>query len=229
MKIVAIGDIHGHESWKAIVNTNKADLYVFVGDYPDSQTISVEKQLNNFLDILEFKRSFPDNTILLIGNHCYHYFRFNDNTYTGFNPVTAMSAEYIYRQAYKEGLLKVAHLEGNILFTHAGVTHRWCNEQGIDKTNIAESINELFHYRPLAFDFLSGGPFTDDYGNNTWQGPLWVRPGALLKNRFDKYIQVVGHTDYNYHKNSVYFIDKLKYGQYLVIENGKISWEKLET
>jgi predicted phosphodiesterase len=40
MKIVAIGDIHGRDYWKQIIEQEQdADVFVFVGDYFDSFTI----------------------------------------------------------------------------------------------------------------------------------------------------------------------------------------------
>ena len=57
MKLVAIGDIHGRDIWKQIVAQEQdADEFVFVGDYFDSFTVKGPDQINNFLDIIEFKK-----------------------------------------------------------------------------------------------------------------------------------------------------------------------------
>ncbi len=72
MKTILLGDTHGRTLWKDIVTKESPDQVVFIGDYFDSLDISQENQLRNFIDILEYKYRVP-NTILLIGNHDFHY------------------------------------------------------------------------------------------------------------------------------------------------------------
>ncbi len=43
-----IGDLHGRDCWKWIVETEKADRYVFIGDYFDSFDIPGLLQMHNF-------------------------------------------------------------------------------------------------------------------------------------------------------------------------------------
>ena len=74
MKTVAIGDVHGRSLWKLIVNQENPDRVIFIGDYFDSFDIKTEEQINNFLDIIEYKKSSGKEVIMLIGNHDYHYF-----------------------------------------------------------------------------------------------------------------------------------------------------------
>jgi len=72
MKIIAIGDTHGDPLWKSIVNVEKdAGLFVFIGDYFDSFLYSLEQQINNFKDIIQFKKDNMNKVILLVGNHYY--------------------------------------------------------------------------------------------------------------------------------------------------------------
>ena len=69
MRIIAIGDIHGRTIWKDIVN-QEFDLCVFLGDYVDSHDeIPAKQQVDNLLDILEFKEHNSNKVILLRGNH----------------------------------------------------------------------------------------------------------------------------------------------------------------
>ena len=50
MKIVVVGDIHGHNSWKKILETEEAwNKVIFLGDYVDSFTVSSKEQRDNFL------------------------------------------------------------------------------------------------------------------------------------------------------------------------------------
>lgn len=69
MKIRVIGDLHGRDWWKRKVETGDSDLNIFLGDYVDSYTVSDEQIINNLLDIIEFKKSYEDKVILLLGNH----------------------------------------------------------------------------------------------------------------------------------------------------------------
>ncbi len=73
-KTLVLGDTHGRSFWKLAVNIEQPDRVIFVGDYFDSFDIGTEEQLNNFLDILEYKKSGGAEVVLLIGNHDHHYF-----------------------------------------------------------------------------------------------------------------------------------------------------------
>ncbi len=77
MKTIVIGDIHGRSIWKNIIDKEKEfDKVVFVGDYFDSKIYSAQEQIDNFLNIIDFKQSIREDqeVILLIGNHDLHYF-----------------------------------------------------------------------------------------------------------------------------------------------------------
>ncbi len=95
-KWIAIGDIHGRDTWKPIVNSeiDNVDRIIFVGDYFDSFHIPMQTQISNFLDILELKRKYPDRVVLLIGNHDYHYMRSVKQTYSGFNSVYSLQVRH---------------------------------------------------------------------------------------------------------------------------------------
>jgi hypothetical protein len=78
------------------------------------------------------------------------------------------------------------------------------------------------------------------YGNETYQGPMWIRPKALMeankKTLRKKIIQVVGHT----YQNEIdkkgkttggryYFVDVQETSQeYMIITDGKISFNKIK-
>lgn len=68
--VYIIGDLHGDlysfEAIKEIISENiSKDLFVFLGDYIDHGENSVEV----FMKLAELKIEFPDNIILLAGNH----------------------------------------------------------------------------------------------------------------------------------------------------------------
>lgn len=226
-KIIAIGDTHGRNKWKDIVTKeHDTDRVIFLGDYFDSFNIPFEEQMNNFLSILEYKRSMPDKVVLLLGNHEYHYLTsYSFDRYSGHQLQYAGKIEEILEQAIKEKLIKVAHMEDGYLCTHAGLTKTWMvNNNIIGGT--ADLINLTFKKNPGAFKFTPYKTGLDNVGDSVTQSPIWVRPMALLSDLPEGLKQVVGHTHQPEGINEdvsghVFFIDTLDYRvEYLIINNG---------
>jgi hypothetical protein len=259
MKLVAIGDIHGRDYWKQIVDQEQdADTFVFVGDYFDSFTIKGPEQINNFLDIVEFKKQSKVPVILLIGNHDYHYYPgIEDSGTSGYQTLMAPSIKHVVDDNKQH--LQAAYQVGEFVFTHAGLSSEWLDDNIVmwDVPNLAMYVNDLFYYQPQK---LAYRPYKQvgstvygvgGYGSETFQGPLWIRPKALmaankstqdgkftnketLKNHI---IQVVGHTPQDTIDikgkstgGRYYFIDTLEYGQnqYLVVKDGVVSLGELK-
>ena len=249
MKLIAIGDIHGRDYWKQIVAQEQdADVFVFVGDYFDSFTVKGPDQINNFLDIIEFKKQSKVPVILLIGNHDYHYYPgIEDSGTSGYQTLLAPSIKHVVGD--NKQYLQAAYQVGEFAFTHAGLSSEWLDDsiEGWNVDNVVEKVNELFQYQPNKIAYRSYKQVGDQvygaqgYGNETFQGPLWIRPTALMnankKTLRKKIIQVVGHTpqdNIDIEGKSTggryYFIDTLEYnqGQYLVVKDGVVSLGKLE-
>ena len=84
-KLVAIGDIHGRDTWKQIVEQEQPDTVVFVGDYFDSYDIPGIDQIHNFKNIIQWKLDNPQcKVVLLVGNHDFHYMSTCNEYYSGF-------------------------------------------------------------------------------------------------------------------------------------------------
>ena len=70
MNIVIVPDVHGRDFWKKVLNT-EADKIIFLGDYldhyPDESTN--EHDIENFKEIIQFKKDNSDKVTLLLGNH----------------------------------------------------------------------------------------------------------------------------------------------------------------
>jgi len=226
MKIIALGDTHGRDTWKKITAGNDFDKIVFIGDYFDThEAILPQRQMENFRDLVTYKRAYTDKVILLFGNHDYHYLRTADEQYSGFQYLHQTGIQELLHEAIDEELLQMCFVSGKILFVHAGITKTWCEANNIDVKNIEQSVNDLFKYKPGSFRFTPGRNFSP-YGDDICQSPVWVRPGSLLKDRVDNYIQVVGHTpqDKLVITDDVILIDTLgTSGQYLQIVDGIIS------
>jgi hypothetical protein len=248
MKIVAIGDIHGRDYWKQIIEQEQdANVFVFVGDYFDSFTIKGIDQINNFLDIVEFKNQSKVPVILLIGNHDYHYYPgIEDSGTSGYQTLMAPSIKHVVSD--NKQYLQVAYQSGEFVFSHAGLSSEWLDDivDGWSVDSLDATINDLFRFQPQKLAYRSykqvgstvygvGG-----YGSETFQGPLWIRPKALMtankKTLRKQIIQVVGHTPQETIDikgkstgGRYYFIDTLEYGQnqYLVVKDGVVSLGEL--
>ena len=217
-KNIYIGDIHGLDIWKQIVETHSdADNIVFVGDYFDSFDVSGIEQLFNAEEIVRFKQQQEQDSskkvYLLIGNHDLHYWpgiKWRGNT-SGFQPTMLHQFEYFFRE--NEKMFQMAVKIGNNLCTHAGVSSvflkdigYWRNDEFIDESHVVDFINEIFHYKPDEFDFDAlqdryqvNSYWINSYGDNEGQSPIWIRPKSLQKSNKNSglkhmYVQIVGHT-----------------------------------
>lgn len=210
MKHIIIGDIHGRDSWKSLVDLDY-DKFIFLGDYFDSFTIPGVIQLHNFNEILNFKRENNDKVELLIGNHDYHYFPGVREDYSGYQATKRFDFQSALETAYNDGLLKVVYQYKDYIFSHAGITKNWFHNYGLDIDNISDSVNHLFKYKPKSFVFQMGRNFSNT-GDDVTQGPFWVRPESLYRDYLDDYKFVVGHTSveniYTF-KEKIFLVDCL--------------------
>ena len=235
MKTILLGDTHGRTLWKDIVTKESPDQVVFIGDYFDSLDISQENQLRNFIDILEYKYRIP-NTILLIGNHDFHYM-FNYERYSGFQPKMYPTFNHLLNE--EKDSFQMAFLLDDLLCTHAGVSAEWLRDNDISEdADIVKEINELFIAQPRMFMFSGSEPSGDD----TYQTPIWIRPQSLMnanKNSSLKktYRQVVGHTQVSadasiemlnkFTGGRYSLIDVIHQRKYLVYNDGELTFEKI--
>lgn len=244
MKTLIIGDIHGRSIWKDIIKLNDdVDSIVFMGDYFDSFDISGIDQLYNFNEIIQFKEDSDIDIITLIGNHDHHYMGAGE-TYSGYQTGMRWDIEDSLRRNRLH--LQVAHQIGDVIFTHAGISPVWLDNNMANKwskNNIVEDLNTLYEYQPTKFNFSHLG--FDPYGNSIEQGPLWIRPSALMKsNKGDNgfknnFRQVIGHTQqedifksFQSSKKAMgekyYNVDTLHSGGYAILEDGELTAHKID-
>jgi predicted phosphodiesterase len=215
-KIVVIGDVHGHESWKELIKLNPdATEFVFIGDYFDSFSISHTEQIHNYKEIIAWKESTDIKVTMLIGNHDFHYMSDCGGRYGGYNVWHAPEIGELLRETKEH--LQVAYQVDKFLFTHAGVSKEWYAANFPEDGDIVDQINDLWSYDKRSFNH-SG---MEMYGNYDGEGPMWIRPQALRRNPLnDTIIQVVGHTNMKVidFDDNHYFIDTLP-NEYLVISD----------
>jgi hypothetical protein len=203
MKVIAIGDTHGRDVWKKIVNKELqegVDKIIFIGDYLDSLDPKLNGlvQTRNFSDIMEFRLTNPELTECLFGNHEFHYLSCCRSPYSGFQGTySEFFRDMLESSINKRHLKMMVHING-YLFSHAGLSEIWCKNNDIDVENLSpdvlcDTINDLLYYTPRVFEFTMGRNFSD-YGDDVTQSPIWIRRASLFQSAPLHYSQVVGHT-----------------------------------
>lgn len=246
MKTLVLGDIHGRDIWKPIIEKEQPDKVIFLGDYVSTHDgISSEQQISNLKDILSYKEENPDTVILLRGNHDTQHLGYSWAECSGYFPKVAY---WMLEPENKERFLKDTqwiHIDEDlrVIFSHAGVSSVWI-EQSIepylvkkigsqydDGTIDMESILDLINsIQPCEFFGFTPEYSFDMYGTSKTQPPTWIRPEVLCQCNVVGYDQVVGHTPQNQvhkmvestkGKQTIWLCDSLGKANYLVIEDGE--------
>ena len=223
MKTLVLGDIHGRLCWEKIVNKEKPDLTIFLGDYVSTHDdISSEQQISNLENILEYKENNFDKVILLRGNHDYQHLGYSWAWCSGYDKNVN---KWMYEN--KDRFLKLTQnvfIEDNITYSHAGVSSEWL--ENVAKIKYPELINDLevdekFGFWPCKL--------SDYYGISPTQPPTWIRPQTLEEYAIKGYTQIVGHTRLDDiiciksdNGDDIWLCDALPY-KYITIENGVIN------
>ena len=235
--ILVCGDIHGRKFWKKpCENVNEFDRVIFLGDYLDPydfENISVEEAIENFKEIIELKRNNMDKVVLLLGNHDLPYF---SDDYYRFSTWHCRHSSKFHDEISKlfadnKELFKIAHVEDNILFTHAGVESQWLDKivkcTSTDINEICEALNNLICDAKGLIKLYSitterGG--RDRYGSCIWVGiddMRWdtnsIINGDVYVYPIQKMKQVFGHTLQAFYDEN----RKIVYGD--AIETGNIK------
>jgi hypothetical protein len=238
-KLVAIGDIHGLTVWRDILEKEQPTTAVFIGDYFDSYDISGTDQIHNFKNIIQWKLDNPQcQVVMLIGNHDYHYFSsvMGKTNTSGFQRALYPEINKVLED--NKHHLQMAFQYDDLVFSHAGISPEFLANCKHDSGNIVDTVNDLWLYKPLMFNFTdTGWGHSDPYGDDTYQTPIWIRPKSLMKvgkSIKKQFIQVVGHTKVEQIDpgkatgGRYYFIDCLDTsGEYLTYENKQIKINRL--
>lgn len=188
-KIVVIGDIHGRDTWKEIIAKEEPfDKVVFLGDYFDSYYISFKNQFINYNEIIKYKDDNKDKVITLFGNHEFHYI-IDKISYSGWNFSIYKEIHELLLNQFNNKTLQCIYKYKDLIFSHAGITKYWL--KNVARTNLKALEENKINLDLLDFNFIKGG---DPTGDSISQGPIWVRPKALYKDKLDKYTFIVGHT-----------------------------------
>jgi len=219
MRIVTIGDVHGRDNWLNAVYKlddkgvptecligKELDMVIFLGDYVDSFDKKDAEVLSNLNNIIQLKKDYPDNVILLLGNHDLAYICQN-YLISGFR-FSMMHDLFALFQVNKK-LFQIAFQIKNTIWTHAGIHKGWWNlyvkpyitgkkedrfsNKLINCKNQADYLNLMyaFNYEPLyMISYYRGG--TSKVG-----GPVWADRREVYTKPLEGLYQVVGHTPVN--------------------------------
>lgn len=225
MTKLIIGDIHGRQDWKTIVDQD-FDQVIFLGDYVSThENISEQQQIDNLKDIIQFKKDNIDKVALLRGNHEMDHLKYPWAERCGYFPKVA---DYMY--SIKDEFLRLTqwiYIDEDIetIFSHAGVSQVWMDNSKIKHIYDINTLepSQLFGFTPTGMWDMCGTSIT--------QPPTWIRPQQLAICNVQGWDQVVGHTpviksivnikECVKGKRNIWLCDALHLNQYLMINDNE--------
>ncbi len=228
-KIIAIGDVHGLDSWKNIIEKHNDCHIVFLGDYcdPYNPRQSPAEVVDNLKEIITYKQENEARVTLLLGNHDVHYFDKRAAIGSRYNSRIAGEVRELF--VNNRELFICAYEEENLLFTHAGVSQGWYIEEFstiID--HVADRLNHPEQYGCDASALYYCGYMR---GGSHKHGGIYWADDTELSVPLEGYIHIVGHnrkSDITVHasyiesgESGIIFCDSLFNGNYLIIESDK--------
>lgn len=188
-KYLIVPDVHGRTFWQEAKRLiSEVDRVIFLGDYLDPyphEYITREQAIEQFKEIIQFKKDNLDKVILLLGNHdcayCYNFGSASRYDYENEEEIKSIFRDNI-------DLFKLWHLgTGGCLFSHAGITNDWLKNSLV--CNIKEFIN---------------GEYEEDLVSHLWEVSFmrggWTDTGSLIwsdvreGDREETFYQIFGHT-----------------------------------
>jgi len=212
MKVLVVPDVHGSHEWEAAKSfpQNSYDRIVFMGDYFDAWENKWPEQGQNFEKICAFVRQNSERRKALLGNHDWSYLSatVHGAGCSGHQNGKASKIKSLLLSA--RDILDLAFEADGVVFSHGGFSKTWvatilrlfnmnASEWSIDFLNKAwRSLSLQKDEAAFNYEFeelLDWHGYFSGSGNEVTQGPLWIRPEALLDDAYYQ-TQVVGHTEY---------------------------------
>lgn len=207
--MLIIPDVHGRTFWRDAVRSYPELPIIFLGDYIDPYTmydgIMPDDALEEFVEILEFKKQNMDRVTLLLGNHDVHYIctslRCSRKDY-----VNQSRIEKLYLENME--LFELAHSVRtetmSYLLTHAGVLNGWLENHlpeadSSDAEGLTAILNntlcDLPTFRRFAAMSLWEIP-TSRFGDAWYGSPIWADEAehSMEENPLSGIYQIFGHT-----------------------------------
>ena len=200
--MLIIPDVHGRGFWKKAVEEHTDLPVIFLGDYMDpypQEGINNEIALENFKQIMDFKRKNAERVILLIGNHDMHYM---SKPFARLAMGTRFSQlmHPILSQIFKDNerffhLACSVEYDGKIvLFTHAGVSKIWYEDnKDVLDGDIPGCLNNLMNTDEGIEALANIGGCRGGYHNSG--SILWADVSEVMSAvALPRYYQIFGHT-----------------------------------
>lgn len=201
-----VGDLHGRIGCfeSAIEKFEKSGLerLVLMGDYMDSFDCTSTEILYLLQQVIEYKKSKPQQVILLLGNHDIQYIYSPDYRCSGHRPEIQYDAYKLFRD--NEPSFQIAWLNGDYMATHAGILSNWYytynnrlhyyqEKFGIDKIAsldvLLNAINRTSDNWILNTVHSKRGGSVGSIG-----GPLWADMTEIKERKvMHRYSHIVGH------------------------------------
>ena len=202
-------DVHGRTFWKDPIVDDYSQV-IFLGDYLDPypwENIDKKEAINNFKEILDLKKIFPDKITLLLGNHDTHYLFGNDDC--RIDSVNYDEIRNLFIENYE--LFKIGIVLDKISFTHAPIHPEWKNNSSVknvlgetdDKSpeDVINKLNNLWNKSVKKNNYLDinkvlGKASWIRGGLNNCGSPIWadVRELSDEDDPWPGYYQIFGHT-----------------------------------
>jgi hypothetical protein len=194
MHIIAIGDVHGRDTWKQIKD-HEVDQIIFIGDYVDPhRPIPDREVLRNLEEIIAFKQNDPDRITLLLGNHDAQYLHYPRYPCSGQRVELQETVGKLFQE--NQALFQIAWQRDRYLFTHAGISQGWYDRHlatlnDWETTSLAGALNTIHtsEYRDILFEVGRARGGWHRYG-----GPIWADKSETQLDHLAGFHQVVGHS-----------------------------------
>lgn len=199
MDILSISDIHGRYMWRD-APLDDVDHVIFLGDYVDSQLYDDDEIISNLEAIIRYKKKNSQRVTLLVGNHDIQYLYYPQYPCSGFNPAIQPMLSTLFMD--NQSLFQLAYQQGNILYTHAGVSATWLSRL-LSRTGQSERIispdddlagflNDIYQNPTTRGYLFEAGPKRG--GSAPAGGPVWADRAETSTDLLAGFHQVVGHT-----------------------------------
>lgn len=192
-KRIVLGDTHGNfQPIESIYNIEQPDEVILLGDYCDSFSFKTQDIVKCWDNIQELKQKHHGEFRILMGNHDWHYIHSLEK-YSGYSQSTWNAMHTKLTDAWTNKDIHIAYIDSinKTIYSHAGITNTWLSDWNNPPLDMLDDVN----VQGLCF---SRHDIFDVHGDSIHQGPLWVRPTALLEDMYNDgkeiWKQIVGHT-----------------------------------